>query len=125
MNNISRKGLELKAIFALVLPSLLLAVASNFSRNIFLGVMMLLILGAVIGLSVPTIVSTWLILILTMLGLSSLTLGYVAIDFYGKTLLLVSFPLETYLTSQSKECIFRWEIYKKISLAPQTLRPKY
>lgn len=125
MNNISRKGLELKAIFALVLPSLLLGVASNFSRNIFLGVMMLLILGAVIGLSVPTIVSTWLILILTVLGLSSLTLGDVAIDFYGKTLLLVSFPLETYLTSQSKECIFRWEIYKKISLAPQTLRPKY
>nr|WP_278414673.1 hypothetical protein [Lactobacillus taiwanensis] len=125
MNNISRKGLELKAIFALVLPSLLLGVASNFSRNIFLGVMMLLILGAVIGLSVPTIVSTWLILILTVLGLSSLTLGYVAIDFYGKTLLLVSFPLETYLTSQIKECIFRWEIYKKISLAPQTLRPKY
>lgn len=36
MNNISRKGLELKAIFALVLPSLLLGVASNFSRNIFL-----------------------------------------------------------------------------------------
>ncbi|KRN00388.1 hypothetical protein FD18_GL000366 [Lactobacillus taiwanensis DSM 21401] len=113
MNNISRKGLELKAIFALVLPSLLLAVASNFSRNIFLGVMMLLILGAVIGLSVPTIVSTWLILILTVLGLSSLTLGDVAIDFYGKTLLLVSFPLGTYLTSQIKECIFRWEICKK------------
>nr|WP_290078526.1 hypothetical protein [Lactobacillus taiwanensis] len=113
MNNISRKGLELKAIFALVLPSLLLGVASNFSRNIFLGVMMLLILGAVIGLSVPTIVSTWLILILTVLGLSSLTLGDVAIDFYGKSLLLVSFPLGTYLTSQIKECIFRWEIYKK------------
>ncbi len=113
MNNISRKGLELKAIFALVLPSLLLAVASNFSRNIFLGVMMLLILGAVIGLSVPTIVSTWIILILTVLGLSSLTLGDVAIDFYGKTLLLVSFPLETYLTNQIKECIFKWGIYKK------------
>lgn len=113
MNNISRKGLELKAIFALVLPSLLLGVASNFSRSIFLGVMMLLILGAVISLSVPTIVSTWLILILTVLGLSSLTLGDVAIDFYGKNLLLVSFPLGTYLTSQIKECIFRWEIYKK------------
>lgn len=74
---------------------------------------MLLILGAVISLSVPTIVSTWLILILTVLGLSSLTLGDVAIDFYGKNLLLVSFPLGTYLTSQIKECIFRWEIYKK------------
>lgn len=107
MNNISRKGVEVKAIFALVLPSIFLGLASNFSHNIFLGVMLLLILGAVIGLSAPTIVSTWLILILTVLGISALTLGYVAIDFYGKALLLVSFPLETYLTSQIKECIFR------------------
>ena len=113
MNNISRKGVEVKAIFALVLPSIFLGLASNFSRNIFLGVMLLLILGAVIGLSAPTIVSTWLILILTVLGISALTLGYVAIDFYGKALLLVSFPLETYLTSQIKECIFRWQIFKK------------
>lgn len=75
--------------------------------------MLLLILGAVIGLSAPTIVSTWLILILTVLGISALSLGYVAIDFYGKALLLVSFPLETYLTSQIKECIFRWQIFKK------------
>ncbi|MGY4840510.1 hypothetical protein LB441_07445 [Lactobacillus paragasseri] len=48
MNNISRKGVEVKAIFALVLPSIFLGLASNFSHNIFLGVMLLLILGAVI-----------------------------------------------------------------------------
>lgn len=35
MNNILRKGVEVKAIFALVLPSIFLGLASNFSRNIF------------------------------------------------------------------------------------------
>ena len=42
MNNISIKGLELKAIFAIILPSLFLGVADNFSDNVFWGVAMLL-----------------------------------------------------------------------------------
>lgn len=37
MNNISIKGLELKAIFALILPSLFLGVADNFLDNVFWG----------------------------------------------------------------------------------------
>ena len=48
MNNISIKGLELKAIFALILPSLFLGVADNFSDNVFWGVAMLLVLGALL-----------------------------------------------------------------------------
>ena len=60
MNNISIKGLELKAIFALILPSLFLGVADNFSDNVFWGVAMLLVLGALVGLILPNIVSTWL-----------------------------------------------------------------
>ena len=113
MNNIKRRKAEISAIFALILPSIFLGIASNFSRNIFWGVTMLLILGALVGLTTPNIVNTWLILILTALGISSLTVGYVAMNFYGKVLLVLSFPIETYLASQLKECIFRWQIYKK------------
>lgn len=113
MNNISIKGLELKAIFALILPSLFLGVADNFLDNVFWGVAMLLVLGALVGLILPNIVSTWLILILTVLGISGLTLGYVRLDIYAKAILLLSFPVEAYLASQLRECIFRWSIYKK------------
>lgn len=99
MNNISIKGLELKAIFALILPSLFLGVADNFLDNVFWGVAMLLVLGALVGLILPNIVSTWLILILTVLGISGLTLGYVRLDIYAKAILLLSFPIEAYLAS--------------------------
>lgn len=74
---------------------------------------MLLVLGALVGLILPNIVSTWLILILTVLGISGLTLGYVRLDIYAKAILLLSFPIEAYLASQLRECIFRWSIYKK------------
>lgn len=113
MDNNLRKGLELKAILALILPSIFLSLASNLSRNIFFGIAMMLILGTVLGLTLPNIISNWLILILTVLGISLLTLGYVAMSFYGKVLLISSFPIETYLASQLRECIFVWKIYKK------------
>ncbi len=74
---------------------------------------MLLVLGAFVGLILPNIVSTWLILILTALGISGLTLGYVRLDIYAKAILLLSFPIEAYLASQLRECIFKWSIYKK------------
>lgn len=112
MNNISRKTLELKSILAIFLPTIFLGLAVNLPNNIFYGLVMLFLLATLVGLSVPEIVVTWLILISTVLGISLLTLGYVAMSMYGKILLLVAFPLETYLVSQLKQSIFNWQIYK-------------
>src|SRR5699024_11770760 len=97
MNNISIKGLELKAIFALILPSLFLGVADNFSDNVFWGVAMLFVLGVLDGVILPNIVSTCLILIFTTLGISGLILHYVILDIYANTMLLLYFLLSSHL----------------------------
>ncbi|WP_283574534.1 hypothetical protein [Limosilactobacillus ingluviei] len=82
------------ALLAVVLlPIGLFFVTQPYQANLQIGLALQLALGAVVGLFIPSLMLTWLMIGLTALGTAILPFDYVVIPIPAKLLLLAAFPL--------------------------------
>lgn len=77
----------------MLLPIGLFFVAQHYQANLQIGLALQLALGAVVGLLIPSLMLTWLMIGLTALGTAILLFGYVMIPIPAKLLLLAAFPI--------------------------------
>ncbi|MCG0690872.1 helix-turn-helix domain-containing protein [Lactiplantibacillus plantarum] len=70
-------------VLSWLFPILTLFVAAFFEPNIQIGVLLLLLLAIVVGMLIPGIVISWLIIGLTTVGAGVLLFGYLVIPVNG------------------------------------------
>ncbi len=81
------------ALLAVVLlPIGLFFVTQPYQANLQIGLALQLALGAVVGLFIPSLMLTWLMIGLTAIGTAVLIFGYVMIPIPAKLMLLAAFP---------------------------------
>ena len=81
---------------------------SQYSHFITTAMMTMIILGLVVGSLVPSIILTWLMIGLTIIGSAILLLGYVVMDNSIKIMLLFAFPITASLVYFSRYIIGEW-----------------
>ena len=95
-------------VLSWLFPILTLFVAAFFEPNIQIGVLLLLLLAIVVGMLIPGIVISWLIIGLTTVGAGVLLFGYLVIPVNDKVILLVAFPIEATLVNLVSNWLLKW-----------------
>lgn len=87
---------------------LLVWLTQNYTKDVQTGVMVILLLAIVAGLTLPNILLSWLILLLATIASAILLLGYVVIATGAKLMLLIAFPIEASLVFLIHQYIIDW-----------------
>ncbi|MHC6174836.1 hypothetical protein [Lactiplantibacillus plantarum] len=95
-------------VLSWLFPILTLFVAAFFEPNIQIGVLLLLLLAIVVGMLIPGIVISWLIIGLTTVGAGVLLFGYLVIPVNDKVILLLAFPIEATLVNLVSNWLLKW-----------------
>ena len=90
-------------------PIVLLFFAGFFDLNIQIGVFLLLLLAIIVGMLLPGIIISWLIIGLTTVGAGILLFGYLVIPVNDKAILLLSFPIEAMLVNLVGNWLLKWQ----------------
>ncbi len=97
------------AILLVIIASLVLIVWSSlYQTNMMIAIAIMIILGVLVGMMVPSILISWLIIALTTLGSAILLLGYVVVAAPIKLALLFTFPVIASVTLVAREMITGW-----------------
>lgn len=97
------------AILLVIIASLVLIVWSSlYHTNMMIAVAIMIVLGVLVGMMVPSILISWLIIALTTLGSAILLLGYVVVAAPIKMALLFTFPVIASVTLVAREMITGW-----------------
>ena len=97
------------AILLVIIASLVLIVWSSlYHTNMMIAVAIMIVLGVLVGMMVPSILISWLIIALTTLGSAILLLGYVVVAAPIKLALLFTFPVIASVTLVAREMITGW-----------------
>lgn len=97
------------AILLVIIASLVLIVWSSlYQTNMMIAVAIMIVLGVLVGMMVPSILISWLIIALTTLGSAILLLGYVVVAAPIKLALLFTFPVIASATLVAREMITGW-----------------
>lgn len=102
------KLIKLSFFCAIVFPMLLVWLTQNYTKDVQTGVMVILLLAIVAGLTLPNILLSWLILLLATIASAILLLGYVVIATGAKLMLLIAFPIEASLVFLIHQYIIDW-----------------
>lgn len=89
-------------------PILMLFFVAFFEPNIQIGVFLLLLLAIIVGMLIPGIVISWLIIGLTTVGAGILLFGYLVIPINDKVILLLAFPIEATLVNLVSNWLLKW-----------------
>ena len=93
---------------AIAFPMLIIWFAQNYTKDVQTGAIAILLLAVIAGLTLPNILLSWLLLVLTTIAAAVLLLGYVVIAQGAKLILLVSFPIEAVLVFYLQQYIINW-----------------
>lgn len=97
------------AILLVIIASLVLIVWSSlYQTNMMIAIAIMIVLGVLVGMMVPSILISWLIIALTTLGSAILLLGYVVVAAPIKLALLFTFPVIASVTLVAREMITGW-----------------
>ena len=97
------------AILLVIIASLVLIVWSSlYQTNMMIAIAIMIVLGVLVGMMVPSILISWLIIALTTLGSAILLLGYVVVAAPIKMALLFTFPVIASVTLVAREMITGW-----------------
>ncbi len=97
------------AILLVIIASLVLIVWSSlYQTNMMIAIAIMIVLGVLVGMMVPSILISWLIIALTTLGSAILLLGYVVVATPIKLALLFTFPVIASVTLVAREMITGW-----------------
>ncbi|MFR0582808.1 hypothetical protein ACLUX0_00660 [Limosilactobacillus mucosae] len=97
------------AILLVIIASLVLIVWSSlYQTNMMIAIATMIVLGVLVGMMVPSILISWLIIALTTLGSAILLLGYVVVAAPIKLALLFTFPVIASVTLVAREMITGW-----------------
>lgn len=97
------------AILLIIIASLVLIVWSSlYQTNMMIAIAIMIVLGVLVGMMVPSILISWLIIALTTLGSAILLLGYVVVAAPIKLALLFTFPVIASVTLVAREMITGW-----------------
>lgn len=102
----------LTLFMAIAYPSALIFAAYRMPQNVFNGLAMILLLAVIVGLIMPNMVVSWLIIMLTTIGAAFLLLGYVVMAPEAKFLLLIAFPVEAALTLVLHGYLLQWSFIR-------------
>ncbi|QLL70316.1 hypothetical protein [Lactobacillus sp. 3B(2020)] len=92
-------GVYLAVIALLIFPLGMEMWVQRYPINIQVVLGLQILLGALVGLFVPGLMLSWLLIGLTSIGIAILLFGYLLIPIPAKLLLLVAFPLIASLTT--------------------------
>nr|WP_278771627.1 hypothetical protein [Limosilactobacillus mucosae] len=97
------------SIMMVIIASLALIIWSSlYKTNMMIAMAVMIGLGVLVGMMIPSILISWLIIALTTLGSAILLLGYVVIAALIKLALLFTFPVIASLTLVAREMIAGW-----------------
>lgn len=97
-----RLSLE-RAIALLIAVAILLLVWSiNMPINIFYPMAALCLVGSIVGLFLPTIITTWLIIFAFIISVFMVILGYILVPIWERTIIVLTLPLMLGLSSLIK-----------------------
>ncbi len=97
------------AILLVIIASLVLIVWSSlYQTNMMIAIAIMIVLGVLVGMMVPSILISWLIIALTTLGSAILLLGYVVVAAPIKLALLFTFPVIASVTLVARKTITGW-----------------
>ena len=97
------------AIMMVIIASMALIIWSSlYQTNMMIAMAVMIGLGVLVGMMIPSILISWLIIALTTLGSAILLLGYVVIAAPIKLALLFTFPVIASLTLVAREMITGW-----------------
>ncbi|AOB21355.1 hypothetical protein AVR82_17175 (plasmid) [Lactiplantibacillus plantarum] len=95
-------------VLSWLFPIIMLFFAAFFEPNIQMGIFLLLLLSIIVGLLIPGIVISWLIIGLTTVGAGMLLFGYLVIPVNDKVILLLAFPIEAMLVNLVSNWLLKW-----------------
>ncbi|KRO29299.1 hypothetical protein [Lactiplantibacillus fabifermentans] len=95
-------------VLSWLFPILTLFFAAFFEPDIQIGVLLLLLLAIVVGMLIPGVVISWLIIVLTTVGAGILLFGYLVIPVNDKVILLLAFPIEGTLVNLVSDWLLKW-----------------
>lgn len=95
-------------VLSWIFPILMLFFAVFLEPNIQIGVFLLLLLAIIVGMLIPGIVISWLIIGLTTVGSGILLFGYLVIPVNDKVILLLAFPIEAMLVNLVSNWLLKW-----------------
>lgn len=95
-------------VLSWIFPILMLSFAVFLEPNIQIGVFLLLLLAIIVGMLIPGIVISWLIIGLTTVGSGILLFGYLVIPVNDKVILLLAFPIEAMLVDLVSNWLLKW-----------------
>lgn len=97
------------AILLVIIASLVLIVWSSlYQTNMMIAIAVMIVLGVLVGMVVPSILISWMIIALTTLGSAILLLGYVVVAAPIKLALLFTFPVIASVTLIAREMVTGW-----------------
>lgn len=82
--------------------------AGQYSHFVMTAMMIMIILGVLVGVLIPNIIITWLIIGLTTIGSAILLLGYIVMDNSLKLALLAAFPVTAGLAYFCRYLVGDW-----------------
>ncbi|MBS0937979.1 hypothetical protein [Lactiplantibacillus plantarum] len=95
-------------VLSWLFPILTLFFAVSFEPNIQIGIFLLFLLAIIVGMLIPGIVISWLIIGLTTVGAGILLFGYLVIPVNDKVILLLAFPIEAFLVNLVSNWLLMW-----------------
>lgn len=112
------------AIMMVIIASMALIIWSSlYQTNMMIAMAVMIGLGVLVGMMIPSILISWLIIALTTLGSAILLLGYVVIAAPIKLALLFTFPVIASLTLVAREMITGWGGWTKTAARFSHTRP--
>lgn len=111
-------GVYLAVIALLIFPLGMEMWVQRYPINIQVGLGLQILLGALVGLFVPGLMLSWLLIGLTSIGIAILLFGYLLIPIPAKLLLLVAFPLIASLTTVLRSKLIE---YRQIAAAEKEI----
>lgn len=99
----NRLSLEKSILLWSFVVIILMVWGNNMPINLFYPISILCLIGTLIGLFLPTIFTTWLIIISLILGSFEVVLGYVLIPIWERILIVSVFPIILTISSLIKK----------------------
>lgn len=97
-----RLSLEQTIALLIAVIVLLLLWSINMPINIFYPMAALCLVGSIVGLFLPTIITTWLIIFSFIISVFMVILGYVLVPIWERTIIVLTLPLVLGLSSWIK-----------------------
>ncbi|WP_283587245.1 MFS transporter [Limosilactobacillus viscerum] len=102
-------GFGLTILFLMgALIAVLMWWAGNYSTTVATAMLILVLLGTAAGTLIPNILLTWLIIVLSTIGIAILMMGYVVMTIPIKIGLLLAFPVCASLSTLSRSILSGW-----------------